>query len=347
MVGRLAPVSEEPLVEEGSDNQAKRKATRLRELILQKLPQLFQKKQGDRDLRLLVSVLGCPLSPIDVQPPARRPLLPAEVSSTAQYIVQQFRATTLRAEQGREQCSVYASGKVKMATMADDRRRAGSGAHYEGRFVLWQMSPSMWLAELFIAGSNLAAGSNGKIAWRRTPWLRTHAAPGSARPLRRFLQGLDPALVAGLFSAGEYAGEERIEEEDCFVLKLSADERALSQRSNASTEIVKHQMKGYFSQKSGLLVYMEDSQLSRIEQPGLQPAFWETVMRSYLNDYRLVDGVLVAHGGRTAVSMSRVAGAARITVTEMEETWVIDDVAFDVRGLSAESFILPEEIRCS
>ncbi|CAA7387992.1 unnamed protein product [Spirodela intermedia] len=348
MVGQLAPVSEEPVGEEGSEKLGKKKASPFRELILHRLPQFFQKRPRDGDLRVLLSVLGCPLSPVDLPPLPRAPPSP-EVSSRAQYILRQFRATTGSAGVAGKVKSVYASGKLKMATVSDEHRPAAGGACYEGCFVLWQMVPGMWLAEFVVAGRKVTAGSDGVVAWRRTPWLRTHAAPGGARPLRRFLQGLDPALVAASFSAGEFIGEEQVEGEECFVLKLAADDRTLSQRSNGATEIIKHYMLGYFSQRSGLLVCLEDSQITRLQQLGLPPVYWETATRSYLGDYRPVDGVMVAHAGRSAVTMARVGagGIARVGITEMEETWVIDDVAFDVRGLSAESFILPEEIRGS
>ena len=46
----------------------------------------------------------------------------------------------------------------------------------------------MWLVEMSVAGQGVAAGSDGRVAWRRTPWLGAHAARGGSRPLRRALQ---------------------------------------------------------------------------------------------------------------------------------------------------------------
>lgn len=63
-----------------------------------------------------------------------------------------------------------------------------------GCFVLWQMSPGMWSLELVLGNGTVGgrekviAGSNGKIVWRHTPWLGTHAAKGPHRPLRRIIQ---------------------------------------------------------------------------------------------------------------------------------------------------------------
>lgn len=115
-----------------------------------------------------------------------------QVSSRAQYILRQFQATTGSAGVAGVVKSIYASGKLKMATVSDEHRPAAGGACYEGCFVLWQMVPGMWLAEFVVAGRKVTAGSDGAVAWRRTPWLRTHAAPGGARPLRRFLQARAP-----------------------------------------------------------------------------------------------------------------------------------------------------------
>lgn len=57
-----------------------------------------------------------------------------------------------------------------------------------GCFVLWQLTPDMWLMELVVGSNKIHAGSNGSIVWRQTPWLGSHAAKGPARPLRRAIQ---------------------------------------------------------------------------------------------------------------------------------------------------------------
>jgi hypothetical protein len=116
-----------------------------------------------------------------------------QVASSAQYIIEQFRATTgcARLEEGAVK-SMYSSGKLRLAMLQDPAAGGGGKAH-EGRFVLWQLAPGMWLVEMSVAGQHVAAGSDGRVAWRRTPWLGAHAARGGSRPLRRALQvGMAP-----------------------------------------------------------------------------------------------------------------------------------------------------------
>ena len=112
--------------------------------------------------------------------------VPVQVASSAQYIIEQFRATTGcgKLEDGAVK-SMYASGRVRLSMLQEP---GGGGRAHEGSFVLWQLAPSMWLVEMPVAGQGVAAGSDGRVAWRRTPWLGAHAARGGSRPLRRALQ---------------------------------------------------------------------------------------------------------------------------------------------------------------
>lgn len=155
--------------------------------------------------------------------------------------------------------------------------------------------------------------------------------------------------IAAVFSTSEHIGEKHIGDEECFVLKLEVDRSVLLNRSDSTADIVKHVMVGYFSQRSGLLVYLEDSQLTRIQTPGSQATFWETTMASSIDDHRAVDGVMIAHSGRTTVNLVRFGVGVKddSVVTRMEEMWVIDDVVFNVPGLSADYFIPPEEVKRS
>lgn len=142
-------------------------------------------------------------------------------------------------------------------------------------------------------------------------------------------------------------GEKQIFDEDCFVLKLAADHSVLLDRSDSTAEIIKHVMVGYFSQRSGLLVYLEDSHLTRIQALGTHPTYWETTIGSKMDDYRAVDGVLIAHSGHSTVHLARFGDGVRVNhlMTRMEESWTIDDVVFNVPGLSVDCFIPPEEVR--
>jgi hypothetical protein len=127
-----------------------------------------------------------------------------QVASSAQYIIEQFRATTGcgKLEDGAVK-SMYASGRVRLSMLQEPGGGGsgvigGGGRGHEGSFVLWQLAPSMWLVEMSVAGQSVAAGSDGRVAWRRTPWLGAHAARGGSRPLRRALQVGTPALSHSL-----------------------------------------------------------------------------------------------------------------------------------------------------
>ncbi|KAF0933339.1 hypothetical protein E2562_017961 [Oryza meyeriana var. granulata] len=162
--------------------------------------------------------------------------------------------------------------------------------------------------------------------------------------------GLDPVTIASFFSLAEHVGENLVDGDDCFVLRLDVGPSVLSSWSDGAAEVIRHGMTGYFSQRSGLLARLEDSQLTRIQTPGAPAMYWETTVASRVADYRAVDGgAVVAHAGSSVAHLARFGadvGAAR-AVTRMEEAWTIDDVAFNVAGLCPESFIAPEEVRSS
>ncbi|KAK3009532.1 hypothetical protein RJ639_014632 [Escallonia herrerae] len=52
-------------------------------------------------------------------------------------------------------------------------------------------------------------------------------------------------------------------DEDYFVLKVVADRAAVMERNEGPAEVLRRVVYGYFSPKSGLLIYMEDSHLTR------------------------------------------------------------------------------------
>ncbi|CAI0402464.1 unnamed protein product [Linum tenue] len=358
-MNRLAPVSEEPVTSDeeirdgGGGGQFSWKYWFKAHFSLL----LFQKKSSD--LKTLLSVLGCPLFPVPIRPNPND-----QVSSSAQYIIQHFTAATgCRKLEGRVK-NVFATGKVTMGMvdhvddtdqLAGGGRSIGTGTNVaeKGCFVMWQMVPDKWLVELVVGGHKVVAGSDGNVAWRHTPWLGAHTAKGGVRPLRRALQGLDPVAIAAVFSSAQYMGEKCIQGEDCFVLKLAADQGELTERSDSTAEMIKHVTFGFFSQRSGLLVYLEDSFLTRIQSPGTHPTYWETTMSTRIHDYRPVEGsggVMIAHGGRSSAVITRFGDsllkskAGVPVMTRMEEEWSIDDVAFDVAGLSLDCFIAPKDV---
>lgn len=355
---RLAPLSEEPLAAEDEklSSSSSKRSQSFRGWLRNQLSPLFHRK-SHHQLKVLLSVIGCPLSPLPIHhlpnPPPPPPIRTTNVASSADYIIRQFRATTGCAKmEGAAKKSLFASGRVRVVMSdepdggASSAGVGGRGAHHRGCFVVWQMVPDMWLIELSVSGNQIVAGSDGRVAWRRTPWLGAHAAKGDVRPLRRALQGLDPVTIAAVFSPAQHVGEKVVDGEECFVLKLDADPSTLSGRSDSTAEIIRHVMMGYFSQRSGLLVHLEDSQLTRIQSPGAEAMYWETTIASRIGDYRPVDGegVVIAHSGRSTVNLVRFGFGLRVT-TRMEEAWTIDDVVFNVPGLSTDCFIPPEEVR--
>ncbi|CAH9144886.1 unnamed protein product [Cuscuta epithymum] len=312
--------------------------------------------QQRSDLRLLLGVLGAPLAPLHVNNNGSLPHLsvkdtPLETSS-AQYILQQYTAASGGMKLQNVIHNAYAMGKVKM--MASDietatkviKSKNSSKTAETGGFVLWQMNPDMWYVELALGTSKVHAGCNGNLVWRHTPWLGAHAAKGPIRPLRRALQGLDPRTTANMFTNAKCTGEKKINGEDCFVLKLCADPHTLKARSEGPAEIIRHVLFGYFSQKTGLLVHLEDSHLTRIQTNGGDAVYWETTINSFLDDYRPVEGIMIAHSGRSVVTLFRFGETAMShTKTRMEEVWTIEEVAFNVPGLSEECFIPPAELK--
>lgn len=127
----------------------------------------------------------------------------------AKYIVQQYVAAS-----GGERAlgaveSMYAMGKVRMAVSEMCSGEEGKlkpavatvksmrhGGGELGGFVLWQKRPELWCLELVVYGYKISAGSDGKVAWRQTPWHHSHASRGPPRPLRRFLQVSPPHALS-------------------------------------------------------------------------------------------------------------------------------------------------------
>ena len=144
--------------------------------------------------------------------------------------------------------------------------------------------------------------------------------------------------IASLFITARCIGEKRIDEEDCFVLKVAADQPTLSSRRDGTADVISHVLFGYFSQKTGLLIRLEDTHLTRI-------VFWETFIESSLRDYRIVDGLTLAHSGHSVVTLLGFEkDVTSPTKMKMEETWNIEEVAFNVPGLAWEFFIPPSDV---
>ncbi|KAK3139726.1 hypothetical protein QOZ80_5AG0388800 [Eleusine coracana subsp. coracana] len=285
------------------------------------------------DVQLMLLVIGAPLVPQPVE--AWKGMagqdvteLPLEVSK-ARYVVERYMAAVGGTSAlNAVAASMCAAGNVWMRT--SNERSKNNNAFKEdvaaGVFVLWRKRPELWCVEMLVSGSSgakMSAGSDGK--------------------------GLDPKSTADLFSTAAWAGEKRFDDNDCFVLRVDAAPPTLRARSRAGVEVVRHALQGYFSQRTGLLVGLEDTHLVRAVG-----ACWETAMASSIGDYRRVDGISIAHAGRTVARLTRFdAGCRRfglrgkrrrMTRTCMEEAWSIEEVGFDVVGLCAECFLPPRDM---
>ncbi|PWA55489.1 hypothetical protein CTI12_AA428110 [Artemisia annua] len=344
------------------------------------------KKYGRSDTRrrMLLGVLGCPLAPISVDVKCSSSDFHYNIKdvpierSTAQYIIHQYLAATGCLKMisiGSQQQpgyykNMYTTGTVKMTcceteissvegeSVTDSGRGSQATDNVNGCFVLWQMVPRMWSLELVLSsGNKVMAGSDGNTVWSYTPSMGTQISKGPQRPLRRIIQGLDPKSTAMLFAKAERLADKKIGDEECFVLKVCAGKDDVMARNygpgNIAVEVLRHVLYGYFSQKSGLLVYMEDSQLTRAmvendtdssfssdDENMEEVMYWETSIGSSIGDYREVEGLMVAHQGRSIATVFEVQQPYMYR-TRFEELWKIDDIAFNIPGLSSHSFLPP------
>ncbi|KAL1544730.1 hypothetical protein AAHA92_21542 [Salvia divinorum] len=302
------------------------------------------------EIQSLLGVVGAPLLPLPISSDhdvKSHPFVSFDhsyrlKSSMATYIVQQYVAACGGEHALNSIENMCAVGKVKMAADVRKMKSMNKGAGEFGGFVLWHKSPALWSLELMLSAFKLSAGCDGKVAWRQTPWRASRAPP---RPLRRSLQGLDPKGAADLFSNSVFIGEKKVNGDDCFVLKLETEASTLKARSSNNAEIIKHTMWGYFSQKSGLLIQLEDSHSLRIKSAGKE-IHRETKTDSLIQDYRAINGVNIAHSGRTTVELSRFHDDAEShSRSRMEEIWSIEEIDFNVKGLSTDCFLPPAELR--
>ncbi|KAG2600913.1 uncharacterized protein LOC120708143 [Panicum virgatum] len=308
------------------------------------------------ELQLFLNVVGSPLIPCPV-PHDRafsRSIRDSSIqASTAKYIIQQYIAATggQAALQGVR--SMYAVGKVRMCAsefhLGDQTVTAAQGRAEVGGFVLWQKTPEVWFFELIMGGHKMSAGSDGKVAWRQSAADQSHASRGPPRPLRRSLQGLDPRSIANLFSDAVCIGEKILNGEECFILKLEAGAMTLRARSAPAFDIIHHTVWGYFSQRTGLLIQLEDSHLLRMKSgKGARRSeniFWETSMESVISDYRYIDGINIAHGGHTTVTLFRYGEGSVNHKRKLEETWTVEEADFNVHGLTTDYFLPPADLK--
>ncbi|XVE56031.1 hypothetical protein DITRI_Ditri03aG0204500 [Diplodiscus trichospermus] len=331
----LETISEVPILEEMYTNMGNNVALRWQNMrALMKAQSAFDKSthlqaKSDNEFLALLKIVGAPL-------------IPFQETSTAKYIVQQYVAATGGHLELSSVRSMYAVGQVKM--QGSEMQQGDGSVHARGNcevggFVLWQKNPDLWYLELVVSGFKVSAGSDGKVAWNQSSSQPGHANRGPPRPLRRFFQGLDPRCTASLFLDAVCIGEQTINKEDCFILKLETSSNALKAQSSAQTEIIHHTIWGYFSQRTGLLIKFEDKKLVQMKpSKGNDSAFWETTMESLLQDYIYIDGINIAHSGKTITTLYRY-GKSHNYKMKIEESCSIDEVDFNICGLSNETFL--------
>ncbi|KAM2066604.1 hypothetical protein COP2_044329 [Malus domestica] len=88
------------------------------------------------------------------------------------------------------------------------------------------------------------------------------------------------------------------------------------------------------------------SRLTRIQNNGADAVYRENTINSFLDDYKPVEGIMIAHSGHSVIKQFRFGETAMShTKTRMEEAWTVEEVAFKVRGSSMDCFIPPAELR--
>ncbi|CAK8568986.1 unnamed protein product [Lathyrus sativus] len=306
---------------------------------------------SNNEFTALLKLVGAPLIPFQVQSDntLTRPLRDCSIrDSIGKYIIQQYVAATGGQSALNSLKNMYAIGEVRihgsdMRHGADDNSVNSRGKAEVGGFVLWQKNPDLWCLELVVSGFKITAGSNGKVSWNQSSSQPFHSNKGPPRPLRRFFQGLDPRCTANLFLEAECVGENKINEDLCFILKLQAEQHFLQAQSTSNTEIIMHTVLGYFSQRTGLLIKFEDTKLVRMKAvKGKDSVFWETNIESTIEDYRCIGGINIAHGGKTVSTLYRY-GAAHNHKQMIEETWCIEEIDFNIVGLSMDCFLPPSD----
>lgn len=302
------------------------------------------------ELHFLLYLVGSPLIPLQVQVghSVHKPVKDSSIqASTAKYIVQQYIAATGGPAALNAVNSMCVIGQVKMTAsefhQGDDSNVNLKSNDEMGGFILWQKDPDLWCLELVVSGCKVICGSNGRLSWRHSSNQQTPSSTGTPRPLRRFLQGLDPRSTANMFLDATCIGEKIINGEDCFILKLETSPAVREAQSGPDFEIIHHTIWGYFSQRSGLLIQFEDSRLlSMRTKEG--DVFWETSAESVMDDYRYVDDVNIAHGGKTTVTVFRYGEASANHRRQMTEKWRIEEVDFNIWGLSVDHFRPPANL---
>ncbi|OMO75063.1 hypothetical protein COLO4_26335 [Corchorus olitorius] len=272
----------------------------------------------------------------------------------AKYILHQYIAASGEQAALNSVKNIYVVGQTKMlgpeeTYQADDNVHV-EGNYKSGSFVLCQKNPNLWYLEtvvhevikirkeMVVHSFQFSTGCDGNVSWQQSSWPPNRANKGPPRVPRRLFQGLDPNSIANLFSNAVCVGETTVKNQDCFILQLKMKKL----QSYLNSDIINHKTWGYFSQKTGLLVQLTDTMLLRrkVGEEDDEGAFVTIHLESQMEDYRNVDGINVAHAGKTYVRLDNYGGNDNGR-SKVEEIWKIEEVHFNVHGLSMDNFLPP------
>ncbi|KAK8694208.1 hypothetical protein V6N13_071764 [Hibiscus sabdariffa] len=161
----LAPLMEGPEPDGGKTGDSKRLGSVLGQWVMGQLsrtPSVVSMCYKRSDLRLMLGVMGAPLTPIQVS--STDPLPHLSIKDTPTYTAA---SGGLKLQNSIR--NAYAMGKLKMvafeyetATKTVKNRYSSRGVE-TGGFVLWQMNPDMWYVELAVGGCKVHAGKVEKM----------------------------------------------------------------------------------------------------------------------------------------------------------------------------------------
>ncbi|KAG0470874.1 hypothetical protein HPP92_016994 [Vanilla planifolia] len=234
---------------------------------------------------LVLGILGCPLAPIPSPTAMMTNLLATPLrqrkpfEAPSGYIVQQYLAATgLDWKQGKGKKSMYVAGTVRMGygevdvaveTTKGRRGREGGDEKANGCFVVWKMSPGMWLVELVAGGYKVVAGSNGKTVWGTYHGSNAHRwATSAVAPPNH--AGVRPEEYGRHVQQGPVCGGEAHRRRG--LLHPEGIGRTLLSAVDGPAEVVAMSLYG-FSQRSGL-PNLHGRPHHPCPTPGFDPVYW-------------------------------------------------------------------------
>ena len=198
------------------------------------------------------------------------------------------------------------------AAMEKLTSRTGKGtieipdAGMSGSIQVYEKAPNMNAVVIDLAGMQIRQAFDGTVAWEEDPQqgLREKAGAELARAKREAT--FNPELkMKQLYAKLTVRGREKVGASDAWVVDAVPAE--------GSTVVF------YFDVESGLPVRMDSTQ----ETPQGQ-----IPVQSYLEDYRVVDGVKVAHTMRQVTPMFTMT----MRLTEVKHNVTLDDKMFKKPG---------------